>query len=419
MQPSQVRAKMVSIGPRVPPACRAADAACRVFLYSHDTYGLGHLRRNLAIAEHLLSDPHAFSVRLLTGSPVINSWTLPSGLDVTALPPVVKTDVETYAPRSSAQPFPLVKAHREALIFKTVVAEAPDIFLVDHAPGGMNAELLATLAFIRKEMRGTHVILGLRDILDSPDTVRKIWAEQSTIALLDALYDRVVVYGSPEIMDIVEAYELPERVAEKVSYCGYISRPALPAAVANDEPPLVVVTVGGGEDGYFLMEAYLRILHTLSPGSLRTMFVTGPLMSDCQRNALKAQAAAHSQVEIVATTQNLPAIFARADLIVAMSGYNTCVEIIASGKPAILVPREAPRAEQRLRAATLARLGMVWSVEPGPDLDGRLSDYMGRALAGERPVRTSYGLDLNGTIRVCDLLKSMAQPSARAMEVTA
>ena len=64
-----------------------------VFLYSHDTYGLGHLRRNLAIAEHLLARPAAFSVRLLTGSPVIGSWALPDGLDVTTLEPVIKTGV--------------------------------------------------------------------------------------------------------------------------------------------------------------------------------------------------------------------------------------------------------------------------------------------------------------------------------------
>ncbi len=103
------------------PRHRSTSRLPRVFLYSHDTYGLGHLRRNLAIAEHLLARKHGFSVRLLTGSPVIDSWTLPTGLDVTALPPVVKTGAERYAPRNSTLPFGLVKAYREALILKAVI----------------------------------------------------------------------------------------------------------------------------------------------------------------------------------------------------------------------------------------------------------------------------------------------------------
>lgn len=390
----------------------------RVFLYSHDTYGLGHLRRNLAIAEHLLGRPCGFSVRLLTGSPVIGSWTLPDRLDVTALPPVIKTGVETYAPRNSALPFTLVKAYREALIFKTVIDEEPDVFLVDHAPAGMNAELLSTLAFIRKEMPGTQVILGLRDILDSPETVRRIWAEQGIHALLEQLYDRVLVYGSREIMDVVEGYGIPASIADKLDYCGYIARPPKPAEVRDEDVPLILVTAGGGEDGYFLMDAYLKALGTLPPGSTRTLIVTGPLMSEAQRTALEAHAAADRQIEIVASTTDLPALLAQADLVVAMGGYNTSVEIVTSGKPAILVPRAAPRAEQRMRAAMLARLGLVWAVEPGPELDTRLARFIVRALAGDRPERAPHALDLDGAARVGDLLESITTPEARSMEAT-
>lgn len=387
----------------------------RVFLYSHDTYGLGHLRRNLAIAEHLLSRRSAFSVRLLTGSPVIGSWAVPEGLDVTALPPVVKTGVETYAPRDSALPFSLVKAYREALILKMVIDEAPDIFLVDHAPAGMNAELLSTLAFMREEMPETQVILGLRDILDSGETVRRIWAEQGIIALIDTFYDRVLVYGASEIMDVVEEYGIPPAIAERLSYCGYVARAPKPVERADSGKPLIVVTAGGGEDGHVLMETFLTALARLPSGCARALLVTGPLMSDARRDALRAQASGDHQIEIVTSTTDLPAIFARSDLIVAMGGYNTSVEIVASGKPAILVPRAAPRAEQRLRAAKLARLGLVWSVEPGAGLEGRLADQIARNLAGERLQKSAHTLDLDGATRVGDLLESLTVPMVQAM----
>lgn len=263
----------------------------RVFLYSHDTYGLGHLRRNLAIAEHLMGRDRGFSVRLLTGSPVIGNWLLPADLDVTALPPVVKTGVETYRPRNSTLPFGLIKAHREALILKSVIDETPDVLLVDHAPAGMNAELLATLAFIRREMPATQVILGLRDILDAPETVREIWAQQAIVPMIENLYDWVIVYGCRSLFDIAESYGLPTSIAEKLRYSGYVARPRRPGAPrSHADRTTVLVTAGGGEDGFFLMEAYLDALARLPTGSVHSRIVTGPLMSPARRRQLDARA---------------------------------------------------------------------------------------------------------------------------------
>lgn len=395
---------------------RGSGEPARVFLYSHDTYGLGHLRRNLAIAEHLLTRGGAFTVRLLTGSPVIGSWSLPERLDVTALPPVVKTGVETYTPRNSAMPFGLIKAYREARILKAVIEEAPDIFLVDHAPAGMNAELLSTLAFIRREMPQTQVILGLRDILDSPETVRRIWSEQNILPLLDNLYDHILVYGCRDVLDVVEGYGIPEPIAEKLAYCGYIARPPRPVTATIHDRPRVLVTAGGGEDGFFLMEAYLKALAGLPHGAFSSRIVTGPLMSAAQRQALDALAASQPDVEIIASTTDLPAMLAESELVIAMGGYNTSVEIVASGKPAIIVPRAAPRAEQRMRAAMLAQLGLVWAVEPGANLAERLSHYLSASLVGKRPQPKPHSLDLDGAARVGALFETLVGTAARSLE---
>lgn len=396
---------------------RSAGGAPKVFLYSHDTYGLGHLRRNLAIAEHLLERTPAFSVRLLTGSPVIGSWRLPERLDVTALPPVVKTGVETYVPRYSTLPFGLVKAYREALILKAVIEDSPDILLVDHAPAGMNGELLSTLAFIRRELPGTQVILGLRDILDSPQTVREIWRQQGIIPLLENLYDRVLVYGCRSVFDVVDGYAIPQHVAEKLSYCGYVSRPPVPRSpkpAAHN--PTVLVTAGGGEDGYFLMDAYLKALAVGIKGRVRSRIVTGPLMSAARRSTLDQLAGGDPDIEIIAATMNLPQMLAESDLVVAMGGYNTSVEIIASGKPAIIVPRAAPRAEQRMRAAVLAQMGLVRSVEPGAEVERRLGQAIEEVLAGA-PLRGSgHGLDLDGAKRVGDLFEALTKADAKELE---
>ena len=162
---------------RVGPALSASMPRRRVFLYSHDTFGLGHLRRNLAIADALLVPRQSCDVLLLSGSPVIRSWALPDGLRVQPLPPVVKTGADRYAARGGSNPFGLVKGYREALILNAVMRERPDVIVVDHAPAGMKHELLPTLAAVRQEMPHTRVVLGLRDIIDSPDVVRRLWQD--------------------------------------------------------------------------------------------------------------------------------------------------------------------------------------------------------------------------------------------------
>ncbi len=395
----------------------------KVFLYSHDTFGLGHLRRNLAIATHLLRRPERFSVHLITGSSVIAQWQLPQGLHVQSLPPVVKTGVESYAARETGKIFGLVKGYREALILKLVLRHRPDIFLVDHAPAGMNGELLSTLALIRREFPEMRTMLGLRDILDSPENVQSIWQAQDIHPLIEQAYDDILVYGSQSLFDVVKNYALPKTIARRVRYCGHVvAAPGAdhslgervrahvcwtPARVRGR--PVVLVTAGGGGDGHFLMDAYLRSLDLLASALPYSVIVMGPLMEEAEKSALRAMAAQRSDVELVDHTVNLVPSLQAADLVVAMAGYNTSAEIIANRKRSILVPRAAPRAEQRLRASLFAGLGLVRCVEPGPDLAQRLAAALPEAIAEPPPAEARWArLVLNGAERVSDYLMTVA-----------
>ncbi|MHB8476187.1 MAG: glycosyltransferase family protein [Steroidobacteraceae bacterium] len=391
----------------------------KVLLYSHDTFGLGHLRRNLAIAESLLRYPERFSVLLITGSPVIKQWKLPAGLHVQPLPPVVKTGAERYVSRESGEIFGLVKGYREALILKTVLRYRPDVFLVDHAPAGMNGELLSTLALIRREFPAMRTVLGLRDILDSHEIVKAVWQEQDIHGLLEQAYDDVFVYGSESLVDVARDYGLTGRIASRVHYCGYVVAATEPPGRCSrqqsrevcwnrrhaGERPVILVTAGGGGDGFFLMEAYLRAHAQLATPGFYSVIVTGPLMPEEQKSSLRALAGGRTDVELVDHTTNLVPSLDAAHLIVAMAGYNTSAEIIAARRRAILVPRAAPRAEQRIRAQLLTRLGVVRSVEPGPHLVRDLARLLPAAVAEPPPSESAWAaLDLNGARRVVENL---------------
>lgn len=411
--------------PQRPPGRRI-----KVLLYSHDTFGLGHLRRNLAIADRLLAHRHRFSVRLLTGSPVIAQWSLPRGLHVQPLPPVVKEGAERYVSRDPRSSFAMTKGYREALILKTVLRYQPDVFLVDHAPAGMNGELLAALALIRRELPGTRVILGLRDILDSPATVQALWREQEIPALLEHAYDDIFVYGSKALFDVASGYGLTGKIARRVRYCGHvvaaddapdrIAPPSSPpSASASDNKvcwtpakaqgrPVVLVTAGGGGDGFPLIDAYLRALELMAPGSLHSAIITGPLMAGDQKAALRAAARGRDDVELIDHTTDLMPSLRAADLTVGMAGYNTSAEIIATRKRAILVPRAGPRAEQLMRASLLAELGVVHTIVPSATLADDLAGLLPKILAAPPPPPAAWAaLDLNGAERVAAHLTAM------------
>ena len=404
--------------------------AIRVCLYSHDTFGLGHLRRNLAIAEQLLRADGRFAVWLLTGSPVIRQWNLPLGLRVQPLPPVVKTGAERYASRTPGQVWGLTKGYREALIMRLVESVRPDVFLVDHAPAGMNGELLSTLALIHNELPDTRTVLGLRDILDEPAVVREIWRDQDIHALIEHAYDDVLVYGSERLFDVVAGYELSATVAQRVNYCGYVvgrSRGENPASGAvgsvcwNKERaagrPVVLVTAGGGGDGYFLMDAYLQALQGLTDAGFYSVIVTGPLMPADQGARLRAAIAGRTDAECVTYTTDLVPSIRASEIVVAMAGYNTSAELLAARKKAILVPRNGPREEQRLRAKMLAKLGLVAYAEPGPDLGRDLAAIIPALLAAPARQNCDWSsFDLRGAERVAAHFSAIAAGATKTMQ---
>ena len=388
-----------------------------MLLYSHDTFGLGHLRRNLAIAAHLLRRSQPFSASLLTGSPVAAAWPMPAGLEVEALPPVVKTGTEEYASRDRFFSFVTVKARREAVIQERVMRYRPDVFLVDHAPAGMKGELRKTLAFIHEEMPATQTVLGLRDIIDSPEAVRSLWREQNIYQLLETAYDQILVYGCRHLFDSVRAYDFPAVVAAKTRYCGYIAHNdsnnvqaanRLYVSPPASGRPVILVTAGGGGDGYALLSAYLRALDCIPHDVAQSIIVSGPLMAIEERRTLELAAVQRPDVRMIFFTTQLAELIRSADLVVAMAGYNTTVEILVAKKPAILVPREAPRMEQRMRAKLMSNLGLAWVIQPEENLVPRLAELIQGALAGARPVRNCWNaVDLEGVHRVGNVLDDL------------
>jgi len=386
----------------------------RILMYSHDSYGLGHFRRSLTIAEYLLARSPEATVLAVTGSPRAHSFRLPHRFDYVKLPSATKDAQGAYCPRELDIEMSRLVTMRAAILRDCAEAFRPDLVLIDHTPLGIGGELRPLLEWSRG--RGIRKVLGMRDIIDEPQRVRAAWKRQETLSVLREHYDAVLLYGDRQLFDPVSEYGMPADLACRVFGTGYVVRnggreqpEALRARLRLAGKKLVVVTTGGGGDGCRLLKTYLRGLSDLGPEpGFASFLVTGPFMSGRKKEQICDMASGLPAVEVVEFLEDLPSLHRAADLVVAMGGYNTVAEIMSARTPALIVPRVKPRLEQWVRARALAERGLVDCMHPD---DLRSSVLMRRVQASlqRRVPRLSHYPDMNGLSQTFFALEAIQQ----------
>ncbi len=385
----------------------------RILLYSHDTYGLGHLRRSLAIAQSISQHIPRSRQLLVTGSTVAGAFAMPPRLDIIKLPSLSKRSSGEYMPRTLPLPLGQTIHWRKEMIYQAVLHFQPDLILVDKAPAGVQGELLMTLEHVKQRLPKTRIVLGMRDIEDDPESTRREWVENNITAVLEKFYDAILLYGDRTVFDPVQAYDLPEEVAGRVVESGYIARYLhfRPFRLARRElglgtEPFVLITAGGGGDGFGLVNAAIKMFEQGLAGGIFPMVVTGPLMPQHHRKTLSERAQAVG-VRLIEFTPNLIQYMHAADLVVGMAGYNTACEILSLQKRAVLVPRSQVRQEQKIRAGRLAELGLTRMLPPEKLSAESLWQEIEAGLADSPPI---VGLNMDGlanaTRAIAALLKT-------------
>jgi len=199
----------------------------RIVFYSHNGFGLGHIRRNFLLARAVHEAAPAADILLITGSPFPQDPALLEGMDYVRLPAFLRVSTNDWRPKQ-LRGFKTseLTAMRTDIIQSVVHRFRPDLLVADHLPQGVWGELLPALDTLRG-YRG-RAVAGFRDLLDTPDKVRRTWQETRTIGVLRDYYARVLVYGSTDVFDFHE-YGLPADVAGMLTYCGYLGRTPPPA----------------------------------------------------------------------------------------------------------------------------------------------------------------------------------------------
>jgi predicted glycosyltransferase len=334
----------------------------RVLIYSHDTFGLGHLRRCRTIAHSLVEADKDLSVLILSGSPIIGSFDYRARVDFVRIPGVIKLRNGEYTSLNLHIGIGETLDMRASIIKHTAEIFDPDLFIVDKEPLGLRGEVKPTLDLLRG--RGCPIVLGVRDVMDEPAQLAPEWTRKKVLPALQRYYDEIWVYGLPQICEPLADIGLPASVLKRLSYTGYLHRTA-PASMAIDagfglfDEPYLLVTPGGGGDGETLVDWVLSAYEHDPRLPYPSLVVLGPFMQPERQAEFLARAARLDGVKAITFDARLESLMARSAGVVAMGGYNTFCEILSFDKRALIVPRTTPRLEQFIRASRAAELGLV------------------------------------------------------------
>jgi predicted glycosyltransferase len=398
----------------------------RIAVFTHDTYGLGHGQRCLNIMNAVAQKAADVAILIVTACPAFHLvGALPRNADIVKIPTLARTG----EPDSRPPHLPLSDSEvldlRKRITYEAIIGFEPNVLLVDSWPLGTDQELLSTLDQLSN--RSTRLVLGLRDIVDDPAKVRAEWVRSDVYRGLEEYYDRILIYGMRNLFDPETVYGLSSIIAQKIQYCGFVT--AEPATREREdnarnelgvEGRLVLATVGGGGDGFQMLECFIKCLDDLEDlEDVTGLVITGPVMGAPERTCLKALADTRANIILRKYVTDLPGYLAAADVVVSMGGYNTTLEILRSGTQGIIVPRawqnteqtNSPRVghewEQLIRARIFQEMGLIDMVETTDLTPKTLASRIRSAMLRPR-MSTLSSLDFGGADVASDTLLELA-----------
>jgi predicted glycosyltransferase len=383
---------------------RLEDA--RILMYSHDTFGLGHLRRCRTIAHALVEDFRGLNVLIISGATIAGAFDYRARVDFVKIPSVIKLRNGEYTSMERHVDLAETLKMRQSIIRSTAEMFQPDLFIVDKEPMGLRGEVEETLSYLKT--RGTTLVLGLREVMDAPHLLDVEWKRNDVLRKVGMLYDMVWVYGPPEFYDPLSGLDVPANVRAKMKFVGFLQR-ALPRVEEPDHRPkgdYILVTTGGGGDGAELIHQVIHAYQQDPSLTHRALIVLGPYMPAKKRRKLMRKGANIPFIEMIGFDNRMEELIAGAKGVVAMGGYNTYCEILSFDKPALIVPRVAPRQEQLIRARRAQELGLIEMFLPEEAEDALKFAAALKALPQrDPPSKSNPDLRLDGLAHISEIVE--------------
>ena len=374
----------------------------RVLIWVTHLLGTGHLFRALEIARALRQ--RGAAVKLVSGGfPVAGVDT--DGVDVVQLPPVRSSDDAFSGVLQATDDVPDTDymRRRQEMLLDVAREFRPTVVVTELFPFGrrkFRSEIIPLLDWCKGLAHRPKVVCSIRDILQPPSSKDKAAAAVDTFT---ARYDVCLAHGDRGIANLEDSFSLPDTIAGRVVYTGYIAR-AAETGSGRDADGEILVSAGGGAVGTRLYEAAIEASRE---GALRWRILVGQNVAEEAFSSWTSSR--HDRLLVERARADFPAMLDFARLSVSQAGYNTVAESLASGVPCVLVPFRGSggETEQEERAGRLQEAGRA-VVLGEAELDGAgLRKAVDSALA-DMPVRFEP-VPANGADRSADMILSLPE----------
>lgn len=424
----------------------------KILFYNQHLIGIGHHVRNSQLIDALAKNYRIF---VLDGGRSVQGWESTESIERIQLKPIFLDGGNLQAPPELEQNIEEVMRDRKQKISDTIERIEPDCLVVEHFPFG-RWQLYDEIHFVLKTAESVRqdvkTVCSLRDIplragdplmmnkymtgaLINVDRIRfysvprggkgyqdeqKKYSKSTSLyynmvfPIINESFDLLLVHADPNLTKLDDHFPWMEDLSIPIQYTGYVaetlakksgSRPGKNQGLEATEG-YVLVSAGGGAESFDLAEACIQAWQDLMDqdliDGLKMHIFTGPFIADNDFKRLKEICVSDS-IQVNKFTLNFLEMMAHARLSISRAGYNTCMNLLETRTPAILVPSE-PMGDQVFRARRLSELGLAEMIH-----QTRLTPHqvMKSILRGLSQPRTKHNIDLNGAKKTLDLIQKL------------
>lgn len=411
----------------------------RVAFYSQHLIGVGHHFRNRQIVNELAKTCDVF---FLDGGRPVPEADLDERVVHIPLPPL-RTGPQGIEPVDTERDLQAVMHERQARLADAMEQIRPDVFCVEFFPfsrWSLKSEILNTIVRLNQINPGAKVLCSLRDV----PTRAKSDELQPTIALaqrrdgdamrfysmpfggiyheylafnrryyeevvpvLNLYFDAVLVHGDFQLSRLEDHFPWGDDIGIPVVYTGFVSEKFEDVSRPERAPDrYVLVSAGGGVEGFGLVapciEAWKQLDRDDALDGREMVIFAGAFIDETHFDALR-ELCDDGPFRIERFTPNFLAWMKYADLSISRAGYNTCMNVLETQVPSILMPSIAMD-DQEFRAQKLMGLGIAQVIHPDQLGAGKMAKAIAEMLESSVP---EHHLSMDGAVHTRKFIESV------------
>ena len=382
-----------------------AQARPSLLFYCQHSLGMGHLVRSLTLAAAF---SERFRVVVLSGGALPDCVRLPSSVELLELPPIGLDHERQLVSRSGTE-LSKAKIRRQEMVLDAYSSLRPSAVVIELFPFGRKkfaGELLPLLERAANDPSLPVIVCSLRDILvprSDHDTL-------TSAKRANRYFDAVLVHSDPAFARLEESFRSPTTLDVPIHYTGFVTNSQSQVPAERPSRPRILVSAGGGIVGEALLSKAVDAFRLVrATDDIEMKVIAGPFLPQPAWERLVGKAGGYEGLIFERSVPELLPELLQATASISQCGYNTTLELLRSGIPALVVPFEQVKeTEQMNRAQKLTHMGALRMLREQEMTAQRLADEI-RAVLSFRPKRPN--LNFQGAVNSLRIIDELVRNS--------